>query len=105
MEEETDNSSKTDNKPWLWKKGFCPNPGGRPKGQSLKEWARNKFLTMTEEEREDFLNGIDKKSIWAMGEGNPDTKSDITSNGETIVLTPEKLALAKEYEEKLKEKL
>jgi hypothetical protein len=31
-----------------------------------------KFRHMTDEEREDFFNGIDKKVLWEMGEGKPE---------------------------------
>jgi hypothetical protein len=29
--------------PWRWKKGFCPNPGGRPKKDRANEIAREIF--------------------------------------------------------------
>lgn len=104
--EETDNTSKTDNKPWLWKKGFCPNPGGRPKGKSLKAYTQEYLSKLTDEEKDEWLEGLPKEKVWSMGEGNPDTKSDITSNGESLVAIDSKtLALAKEYEEKLKKEL
>lgn len=47
------------------------NPDGRPKGQSLKEYARDKFATMTPEEKETFLGTIGKYEQWKMAEGNP----------------------------------
>lgn len=74
-----EDSNKTTDKPWLFKKG---NPGGpgRPKGKSLKEYSRDYLAQMTEEERQDFLEGIPKESIWKMAEGNP--KNDIEVSGE-----------------------
>ena len=68
----------------VYKKGQSGNPGGRPKN-TLKEYAKLKLSQMTEEEREDFLNGIEKRIIWEMAEGKADTKTDVTSNGESIV--------------------
>lgn len=98
-----ESNEQPNNRPWLYKKGQSGNPSGRPKGSiSLKTWAKNKIQTMTDEEREEFLEGMDKKVIWAMAEGNPDTKTDLTTKGEKINMSPESLALAKEYEEKLK---
>ena len=89
MNNETDNTLKTD-KPWLWKKGFCPNPGGRPKGKSMKEYAREYLSKMTDEERDEWFEGLSKEVIWKMGEGNPETKTDITSGGQSLVVKIDK---------------
>jgi hypothetical protein len=91
--------------PWQYKKGQSGNPAGRAKGISLKEYAKMKFLTMTDDEKEEYFNGLDKKIIWSMGEGNPDNKTDLTTKGEKIEMSPKALELAKEYEEKLKTNL
>ncbi len=65
----------------VYKKGQSGNPGGRPKN-TLKEYAKQKIANMTEEEREDFLHGIDKKTIWEMSEGKP--KQDTEISGEIV---------------------
>lgn len=72
MEQETFN---TNDKPWLFKKG---NPGGpgRPKGKSMKEYSRDYLASLTDEERQNFLEGIPKIDIWKLAEGNPETKID-----------------------------
>lgn len=57
--------------PYQYKKGQSGNPSGRAPGISLKEYVKRKFHTMTDEEREEYLEGIDKKSIWEMGESKP----------------------------------
>lgn len=83
---------QTNNKPWLYKKGQSGNPGGRPKGsKSIKTYLQEKFNSMTDEERETFLEGLPKDIIWKMAEGNPSTNTDITSQGEKIVVMPAEL--------------
>ena len=77
--------------PWLWKKGQSGNPSGKPKGAlSMKKYVQNRLLTMTEDEREEFLEGISKDAIWKMAEGNPETKTDIKI-GPKITFTEEEI--------------
>lgn len=110
MEEETvENQGKNkghDNiLPFMWKKGQSGNPAGRPKGKTMKEYARELLECQTEEERQDFLHGLPKEIIWKMAEGNPESKTDITSKGEKIEMTGISAELAKKYEEELKKNL
>ena len=87
MEEES--QEQTNNRPWLYKKGQSGNPGGRPVGsKSLKTYVKEKLASMTDEEREEYLAGLDKKTIWEMSEGKPkqDVEADITLNSKIIRL-------------------
>lgn len=82
---ENELKEQTNNRPWLYKKGQSGNPAGRPVGTfSLKEYAKKKLASMTDEEREEFLEGIDKKVIWEMAEDKAKQGTDITSGGEKL---------------------
>lgn len=89
--------------PWQFKPGQSGNPKGRHPGKSLKEYAKEMLANMTEEERLDFMKGLSKDIIWKMAEGNPDTKSDITTKGEALKTDIDLDALADKMAGKLKE--
>lgn len=83
---------QTNNRPWLYKKGQSGNPGGRPIGSvSMKVYVRNKLLSMTDEEREVFLEGVDKKVLWEMSEGKAkqDMDLDVTLKSKVVRLDVE----------------
>jgi hypothetical protein len=60
------------------------NPAGRPKGQSLKEFWKQRFTKMDEDERIAFTEKVGNEVIWKMAEGNPATTADITSGGQSF---------------------
>ena len=81
--QETDNQTQN-SKPWLWKKCQSGNILVRPNGKTMNEWDKEYLSRMTDEERDEFMHGIPKDTIWKLAEGNPETKSDVTSNGQSI---------------------
>jgi hypothetical protein len=84
---ESDNQIENSNpKPWLWKKGQSGNILGRPKGKTMKEWAKEYLSRMTDEERDEFMEGMPKEAIWKMAEGNPHSTED--SKVEVTLPTP-----------------
>lgn len=81
-----DNQIKnTSEKPWLWKKGQSGNLRGRPKGKTMKEWAKEYLACMNDEERDEFMAGIPKEIIWRMAEGNPKQDNSVEVGGELTI--------------------
>lgn len=82
-EEQLNNSSDHRLKPYQFKKGQSGNYNGRPPGKSLKERAKAMLNAMTPEEEQEFLQGIDKKTIWEMAEGK--AKQDMDLRGSLTI--------------------
>jgi hypothetical protein len=79
--------------PWQFKKGQSGNPLGRTPGKSMKEFAKEYLAGLTDEERIEYFEGMNKADIWKMAEGNPANATDVTSKGEKLnALTPEQAA-------------
>lgn len=62
--------------------GTPPGPG-RPKGKTLKEFAREYFMMKTEEEKRQYIEKLEEKRpgfIWEMAEGRAKQDVDIDAN-------------------------
>ena len=67
--------------PWRFKPGQSGNPHGRPPGsKSLKQFAKEYLMSLSDEEKLEYMAAMDKKIIWEMGEGKP--KQDMELSGE-----------------------
>lgn len=77
--------------PYIWKKGVSGNPNGRPKGKTLKEFAREYLESLPDDEKIEYLASLPTEIVWKMAEGNPATNTDITSKGDKIVFMPTEL--------------
>lgn len=82
--ESTEKQAPKQLKPYLWKKGQSGNPNGRPKGKTLKEFAREYLMSLPDDEKVEYLESLPTEIVWKMAEGNPETKTDITSGGKPI---------------------
>lgn len=99
VEENVDNNEKSNEYKLggITGKGFMPgvsgNPGGRPKG-TLKDYVKKKFLEMSDEDKEEWLkeNKIQGIDQWKMGEGLPDSKSEVNNVGNPIIVLSSEIA-------------
>lgn len=83
---ETDKQPPKQLQPYTWKKGQSGNPKGRPKGKTLKEFAREYLASLPDDEKIEYLASLPTEIVWKMAEGNPQTNSDLTSGGKPITI-------------------
>ena len=60
-------------KSYQWKKGQTGNAKGRPKGKTLKTFAREYLMSLSDDEKIEYLKTLPGDIVWRMAEGNPET--------------------------------
>ena len=67
-----------------FKEGWKGGPG-RPKGMSMKEFARQRFKFMDYDEKIAFIEALPPDLVWRMGEGNPATDNKTELTGAVVI--------------------
>jgi hypothetical protein len=89
--EERINQDESRNPDGTFKPGVSGNPLGRPKGKTLKEFARDFYMLKSDEEKRAYIERLEEKRpgfAWEMGEGKAETKTTLDATVEHK-LTPE----------------
>ena len=85
---EPNNTELKRNEDGTFAQGTAPGPG-RPKGKTLKEFAREYFMLKTDAEKIAYIENLEKVKpgfAWQMGEDNPDNKTDFNNTGNPIIV-------------------
>ena len=64
----------------MWEKGQSGNLKGRPKGKTMKEFARSYLLKLSRQDKLKFLKSLSPETLWKMAEGNYAQDQNINVN-------------------------
>lgn len=71
-------------KPYQFGPGNNANPNGRPKGKTLKEFAREYLESLPDDRKIEYLATLPEEIVWKMAEGNPQNNIDHSTLGKEI---------------------
>lgn len=82
-----------------FKEGFDPNRNleGRPKGKTLKEFAREYLASLPDDKKIEYLGTLPKEIVWKMAEGNP--AQDTNHGGEVTIKIVKEIAEQNDIDE------
>jgi hypothetical protein len=67
------------NEDGTFKSGHPPTSEGRPKGKTLKEFAREYLMGLPDDEKVEYLASLPPDIVWKMAEGNPKQDTDVSA--------------------------
>ena len=82
QEEKPDKQDSIRDDKGRFRPGFSGNLKGRIPGKTMKEFAKDYLSKLNDEEKDDWLGGLQKDIVWKMAEGLP--KSDVELSGEVV---------------------
>ena len=88
MEElEPDKQESNRDEKGRWKPGMSGNLKGRPPGKTMKEYVKEYLARLSDEEKDEWLAGLNKDIIWRMAEGQPKQDTELSGEVKTKIIS------------------